>query len=207
MGKGRKVSGGVTRRSFLKVAGSGAALTEVLTGCRPSAEVAVAEEQPQVATKVSVTLRVNGKSHRLQLEPRVTLLNALRHHLHLTGAKPVCDRGECGACTVLMDGKPIYSCMLLAVDADGHEITTVEGLAQDGRLHPLQAAFVEKDALQCGFCTPGFIMAALGLLRENKNPTLEQVRAALSGNICRCGVYTRIFEAVLEAAKKMQGRA
>ncbi len=199
-GKGRK---GVLRRDFLKLAGTGAVLTELLTGCKPKAEAAPAKAvQIPKAQTVAVTLRVNGKTHKLLLEPRVTLLNALRNHLNLTGAKEVCDRGECGACTVLVDGKPVYSCMMLAVDAEGHEILTVEGLAKDGKLHPVQEAFVEHDALQCGFCTPGFIMAAVGLLNQNKNPTMEEVKVALSGNLCRCGVYTRMYEAVLDAAKK-----
>ncbi len=209
MAKGEKGRKGVSRRTFLKTAGAGAALTELLTGCKPKD----AEAAPQKLVRlpksqiVTVTLRVNGKPYKLQIEPRVTLLDALRNHLNLTGAKKVCDRGECGACTVLLDGKPVYSCMMLAVDAEGHDILTVEGLAKDGKLHPVQEAFVEHDALQCGFCTPGFIMAAVGLLNQNKAPTPEEVRVALSGNICRCGVYPRIIEAVLDAAKKMRSGA
>lgn len=204
-GKGRK---GVSRRDFLKVAGTGAMLTELLTSCKPEAEAAP-EKAVQIpkAQTVTVTLRVNGKTHKLQLEPRITLLDALRNHLNLTGAKKVCDRGECGACTVLIDGKPVYSCMMLAVDAEGHDILTVEGLTKDGKLHPVQEAFMEHDALQCGFCIPGFIMAAVGLLNQNKNPAMDEVKIALSGNICRCGVYPRMFEAVLDAAKKMRGGA
>jgi len=159
------------------------------------------------AQTVTVTLKVNGKVYKLQLEPRVTLLDALRNHLNLTGTKKVCNRGECGACTVLMDGKPVYSCMMLAVDAEGHDIVTIEGLAKDGKLHPVQEAFVEHDALQCGFCTPGFIMAAVGFLNQNKAPSPEDVRKALAGNICRCGVYPRILAAVLDAAKRMRSGA
>jgi aerobic-type carbon monoxide dehydrogenase small subunit (CoxS/CutS family) len=181
-----------------------------LTGCKPATEAEAAPAKlvriPKAQT-VTVTLRVNGRAHKVQVEPRVTLLRVLRNHLHLTGAKEVCDRGECGACTVLLDGKPVYACMMLAVDAEGHEITTVEGLAKGGKLHPVQEAFIEHDAMQCGFCIPGFIMAAAGLLNENKNPTLDEVKVALSGNICRCGVYPRIFAAVLDAAKRMQGGA
>ena len=204
-GKERK---GVSRREFLKVAGTGAAITELLAGCKIEAEAAPEKvvRIPQAQT-VTVTLKVNGKVYKLQLEPRVTLLDALRNHLNLTGTKKVCDRGECGACTVLMDGKPVYSCMMLAVDAEGHDIVTIEGLAKDGKLHPVQEAFVEHDALQCGFCTPGFIMAAVGFLNQNKAPSPEDVRKALSGNICRCGVYPRILAAVLDAAKRMRSGA
>lgn len=206
-GKERK---GVSRREFLKVAGASAALTELLTGCKPESEAEAAPAKlvriPKAKT-VPVTLKVNGKAYKLQLEPRVTLLDALRNHLNLTGAKKVCDQGFCGACTVLLDGKPVCACMMLAVDAEGHEIVTIEGLAKGGKLHPVQAAFVEHDAMQCGFCTPGFIMAAVGLLNQNKAPTMEEIRDALSGNICRCGVYSRILEAVADAAKRMRGGA
>ena len=204
-GKERK---GFSRREFLKVAGTTAAVTELLAGCKVEAEASPekAIRIPRAQT-VTVTLKVNGKVYKLQLEPRVTLLDALRNHLNLTGTKKVCDRGECGACTVLMDGKPVYSCMMLAVDAEGHDIVTIEGLAKDGKLHPVQEAFVEHDALQCGFCTPGFIMAAVGFLNQNKAPSPEDVRKALSGNICRCGVYPRILAAVLDAAKRMRSGA
>ncbi len=202
-GKERK---GVSRREFLKVAGTSAAITELLVGCKAEAAPEKSVRIPRAQT-VTVTLKVNGKVYKLQLEPRVTLLDALRNNLNLTGTKQVCDRGECGACTVLMDGKPVYSCMMLAVDAEGHDIVTIEGLAKDGKLHPVQEAFVEHDALQCGFCTPGFIMAAVGFLNQNKAPSPEDVRKALSGNICRCGVYPRIIAAVLDAAKRMRSGA
>jgi len=202
-GKERK---GVSRREFLKVAGTSAAITELLTGHKVEASAEKVVRIPRAQT-VTVTLRVNGKVYKLQLEPRITLLDALRNHLNLTGTKKVCDRGECGACTVLMDGKPVYSCMMLAVDAEGHDIVTIEGLAKDGKLHPVQEAFVEHDALQCGFCTPGFIMAAVGLLNQNKAPSPEDVKKALAGNICRCGVYPRILAAVLDAAKRMRSGA
>lgn len=204
-GKERK---GVSRREFLKVTGAGAALTELLS-VQTTEAVAAPQKLVRVPKNqtVPVTLRVNGKIYKLQLEPRVTLLDALRNHLNLTGTKKVCNRGECGACTVLMDGKPVNSCMILAVDAEGHDIVTIDGLARDGKLHPVQEAFVEHDAMQCGFCTPGFIMAAVGLLNRNKAPTLEEIRKALSGNICRCGVYPRILEAVADAAKRMRGGA
>lgn len=202
-GKERK---GVSRREFLKVTSAGAALTELLS-VRTGEAVAAPQKLVRIPKNqtVLVTLRVNGKVYKLQLEPRVTLLDALRNHLNLTGTKKVCNRGECGACTVLMDGKPVNSCMILAVDAEGRDIVTIEGLAKGGKLHPVQEAFVENDAMQCGFCTPGFIMAAVGLLNRNKAPTLEEIRSALSGNICRCGVYPRILKAVADAAKRMRG--
>ncbi|MCX7643382.1 MAG: (2Fe-2S)-binding protein [Armatimonadetes bacterium] len=209
MAKDERERKGVSRREFLKVTSAGVALTELLT---VKTEEAIAAPPPKVVRiprnqTVPVTLRVNGKVYKLQLEPRVTLLDALRNHLNLTGTKKVCNRGECGACTVLMDGKPVNSCMILAVDAEGHEIVTIEGLAKGGKLHPVQEAFVEHDAMQCGFCTPGFVMAAVGLLNQNKAPTLEEIRNALSGNICRCGVYPRILAAVMDAAKRMRGGA
>jgi xanthine dehydrogenase YagT iron-sulfur-binding subunit len=134
------------------------------------------------------------------VEPRVTLLRALRNHLELTGAKEVCDRGACGACTVLVDGDPVCSCLMLAADAVGREITTVEGLGSPEKMSPVQQAFVECDALQCGFCTPGFVVASTALLRKNPAPTLDQIQQGLSGNLCRCGTYGRVFEAVQKAA-------
>jgi xanthine dehydrogenase YagT iron-sulfur-binding subunit len=148
-----------------------------------------------------LTLKVNGAARTVSVEPRVTLLRALRNHLDLTGAKEICDRGACGGCTVLLDGEPIASCLMLAADAEGHEITTVEGLGTPDAMSPVQAAFVEADALQCGFCTPGFVVASTALLRKNANPSLEEVKDGLAGNICRCGTYSRVFEAVQKAAK------
>ncbi len=132
----------------------------------------------------------------------MTLLRALRNHLDLTGAKEICERGACGGCTVLFDGEPICACLMLAVDAVGHEITTVEGLGTPEKLSPVQAAFVECDALQCGFCTPGFVVASTALLNKHPNPSLEEIKAGLAGNLCRCGTYSRIFEAVQQAAKR-----
>ncbi len=149
---------------------------------------------------VPVRLRLNGKNYDLQLEPRMTLLDALREKLELTGAKRVCDRGTCGACTVILDGKPVYACSLLAIDVQRQPIETIEGLGRPERLHPLQAAFVENDAQQCGFCTPGFIMAARALLQQNPNPKLADVHHGLSGNFCRCGTYAGMRQAVLAAA-------
>jgi xanthine dehydrogenase YagT iron-sulfur-binding subunit len=153
---------------------------------------------------VAITLSINGKAHSLNVEPRVTLLDALRDRLNYTGAKKVCDRGTCGACTVLMDGKAVYACMVLAVDAQGRNIQTVEGLSQGSELHPVMRAFVEHDAQQCGYCTPGFVVAVKAFLDENPNPTYEQVKDGLGGNLCRCGTYVGIRKAVLEAAKMMR---
>ncbi len=187
---------GVSRRTFLKTAGVGAAATSLI-GAAPGAS------GPAVLgpDAVPLALKINGAARTVTVEPRVTLLRALRNHLDLTGAKEICDRGACGGCTVLLDGKPIPSCLMLAADAVGHEITTVEGLGTPDKMSPVQAAFVEADALQCGFCTPGFVVASTALLRQNPNPTLEQVKDGLAGNLCRCGTYSRVFEAVLKAAK------
>lgn len=148
-----------------------------------------------------ITLTVNGEPRELAVEPWWTLLDVLREELGLTGTKKGCDRGDCGACTVLLDGKPITSCMRLAVQADGHEIVTVEGLAAPGHLHPVQRAFVDHGSIQCGFCTPGMIMAAVALLNENPHPTEADVRAALAGNLCRCTGYAKIVRAVMAAAQ------
>jgi xanthine dehydrogenase YagT iron-sulfur-binding subunit len=165
-----------------------------------------AQAQSQAAGKVMgpgavpVTLKINGKSVNLTIEPRVTLLDALRNHLDMTGAKRVCDRGTCGACTVIMSGKVVYACTVLAIDAQSQDIQTIEGLN-----HPISNAFVNNDAQQCGYCTPGFVMAAKGFLDKNPNPTREQVEHGLGGNLCRCGTYMGIKQAVLDAAKELKG--
>jgi len=185
----------VSRRTFLKTVGVGAAATGLVGAVSSPAQAEILGPDA-----VPLSLKVNGAVHTLTLEPRVTLLRALRNHLGLTGAKEVCERGACGACTVLLDGEPVCSCMLLAVDAVGHEITTVEGLGTLDNLSPVQTAFVEADALQCGFCTPGFVVASTALLRKHPNPSLEEIKAGLAGNLCRCGTYSRIFEAVHKAA-------
>jgi len=194
----------LTRRDFLKGASvavsSGLLITEAQAAAAASGPEAVAGPGP-----VPITLKVNGKPHKLNLEPRVTLLEALRIHLDLTGAKRVCDRGVCGACTVIMDGKPIYACNLLAIQAEGHDIVTVEGLSHGDELHPVMAAFIEHDAQQCGFCTPGFVVACKAFLDKHPNPTLEEIEKGLGGNLCRCGTYAGIRPAVLEAAKAMKG--
>jgi xanthine dehydrogenase YagT iron-sulfur-binding subunit len=194
----------LTRRDFLKGASvavsSGLLITEAQAATSPLGPEAVAGPGP-----VPITLKVNGKPHKLNLEPRVTLLDALRNYLDLTGAKKVCDRGVCGACTVILDGKPVYACNLLALQAEGHDIVTVEGLSHDGELHPVMAAFVEHDAQQCGFCTPGFVVACKAFLDKHRNPTLDEIEEGLGGNLCRCGTYAGVRQAVLEAAKSMKG--
>jgi aerobic-type carbon monoxide dehydrogenase small subunit (CoxS/CutS family) len=189
-------AGGVSRRTFLKSAGAGAAASGILGGAARTAHAEVLGPDP-----VPLALKVNGASRTVTVEPRVTLLRALRNHLDLTGAKEVCDRGGCGACTVLLDGEPVCSCLMLAADAVGHEVTTVEGLGSPEKMSPLQAAFVEADALQCGFCTPGLVVAGTALLRRKPNPSLEEVKDGLAGNLCRCGTYPRVFEAVQKAAR------
>jgi xanthine dehydrogenase YagT iron-sulfur-binding subunit len=152
-----------------------------------------------------ISLSINGKSYTANVEPRVTLLEALRNDLDITGAKRVCDRATCGACTMMMDGKPVYSCSVLAVEAQGKKITTVEGLMQGEKLHPIQQAFIDNDAQQCGFCTPGFVVACKAFLDKNPNPTPEQVQKGLGGNLCRCGTYMGVRAAVLQAANAPKG--
>jgi xanthine dehydrogenase YagT iron-sulfur-binding subunit len=188
---------GFSRRTFLKTAGVGAAATTVVG----VATQAAAGPQVLGPDAVTLTLKVNGAVRRVTVEPRVTLLAALRDQLDLTGAKQVCDRGSCGACTVLLDGAPVKSCLMLAADAEGHEITTVEGIGTPEALSPLQQAFVEKDAMQCGYCTPGFVVAGTAFLAAHPDPSLEEIKHGLAGNLCRCGTYGRIFEAVQQAAK------
>jgi xanthine dehydrogenase YagT iron-sulfur-binding subunit len=199
--------GGISRRAFLRggaavgVLGSAALLVEETVEAKaPNAPKTEAGVEVWGPGRVPVRLRVNGKSHDLMLEPRTTLLDALREELDLTGAKRVCDRGTCGACTILLDGKAAYACSILAIDAQRTPVQTVEALGRPNDLHPLQAAFMEHDAQQCGFCTPGFIMAAKALLDQTPNPKLAQVHEGLSGNFCRCGTYAGMRKAVLEAA-------
>lgn len=190
---------GVSRRDFLKISGVTAAVPLVTqVGAFALAEGEVAAQGPG---KVPVSLNVNGKKLNAQLEPRVTLLDALRDQFDLTGAKRVCDRGTCGACTVLMDNKVVYACSVLAIDAQNHQIMTVEGLGEPGKLHPVQQAFVDNDAQQCGFCTPGFVVATKAFLDQHPNPTPEQIKHGLGGNFCRCGTYAGIRAAVMQAAK------
>ncbi len=159
-------------------------------------------ERPE---KVSVRILVNGKEETVFIEPRRTLLDILRKDLGLTGTKKGCDEGTCGACTVLADGKAIYACLVLAVDCAGRSIETIEGLEKKGRLHPVQQAFIENDAFQCGFCTPGQVMSVKALLEADPNPDEEKIRRTMAGNICRCGAYPKIFRAVARAAKLRAG--
>jgi aerobic-type carbon monoxide dehydrogenase small subunit (CoxS/CutS family) len=187
-----------SRRYFLKTAGVGAAATSLVGVGGRSEAATVLGPGP-----VPLSLKVNGAVKAVTVEPRVTLLAALRNHLDLTGAKEVCDRGGCGACTVMIDGEAVASCLMLAADAVGHEITTVEGIGTPEKMSPVQAAFVECDALQCGFCTPGFVVASTALLRKTPNPSLDQIKDGLAGNLCRCGTYGRVFEAVEKAGKVM----
>jgi len=188
----------VSRRNFLKTAGVGSLATAVTTV--GVGEVA-AQSGPAVIGPgdVPVTLMVNGKRIDLRIEPRVTLLNALRNRADLTGNKRVCDRGACGACTMIVDGRTVYSCSTLAIEVQGKQIRTVDGLANGTTLHPVQQAFVDQDGLMCGFCTPGFVMATVALLERTPNPTLQQAKRGLDGNICRCGTFVRIMEAALKA--------
>jgi xanthine dehydrogenase YagT iron-sulfur-binding subunit len=153
---------------------------------------------------LGVTLRVNGAEHALVLEPRRTLLDALRDDLQLTGTKKVCDMGDCGACTVLVDGHAMYACLLLAVDCEGRQVTTIEGLARDGELDPVQQAFIEADAFQCGFCTPGQVMSAVACIREGHAGSPAEIKEWMSGNICRCAAYPQIVEAIGAAAAELE---
>jgi xanthine dehydrogenase YagT iron-sulfur-binding subunit len=152
------------------------------------------------STDVTVMLRVNGRTQQLQLDSRVTLLDALRDHLGLTGTKKGCDQGACGACTVLLDGKRVLSCLALAAQCDGRVVTTIEGLAPDGRLHPVQQAFIRHDSFQCGYCTPGQIMSAVALLEEGRAGSDAEIREFMSGNLCRCGAYPNIVAAIRDTA-------
>ena len=194
----------ISRRSFIKGAGAVAAAVGLVRV--PRAEGSPAALPAGVAERLgpeaqTIELRINGSPAQLSIEPRVTLLRALREHLGLTGTKLVCDRGPCGACTVHVDGKPVTSCMMLAVDARGHEVVTIEGLGNPATMHPVQAAFVESDALQCGFCTPGMVMSVAAALERNPGANLEEIRHATAGNICRCGTYPHVFQAALKVAK------
>lgn len=184
------------RRTVLK-AGS-AAVTATLATTTAATPAAAARTE---SSAVDITLRVNGRDHRLAVEPRVTLLDALRERLDLTGTKKGCDRGECGACTVLVDGRRIKSCLTLAVMRQNAEITTIEGLARGDRLHPLQEAFIRRDALQCGGCTPGQIMSGVACISEGHTRSADEIREWMSGNLCRCACYPNIVDAIQDAAK------
>lgn len=191
---------GITRRGFLTSVGAGA------VGVAASGQIFAATPKPlenpvlQPGEATKITLRINGRRHTVLVEPRWTLLDVLRDKIGLTGTKAGCGRGECGACTVLIDDTPRYACMTLALEAQDMDIITVEGLMAGEELGPVQTAFVETDAFQCGYCTPGQIMSVEGLLRRNPSPSLEQIQTGVSGNLCRCGAYPHIFEAAKKAA-------
>jgi xanthine dehydrogenase YagT iron-sulfur-binding subunit len=195
----KKTKRSLSRRGFLK--GTGAALAAVTAAPTIEAQTSTVTQAVESVPRTPIRLTVNGTERRIDVEDRWTLVELLRDHLGLTGTKIGCDRGECGACTVLLDGKPVYSCSNLAVWADGRSVETVEGLARNGRLDPLQQAFIAHDAPQCGFCTSGQLMSAKGLLTRNPRPTAEEVRAGMTGNLCRCSGYNHYVEAVLAAAK------
>jgi xanthine dehydrogenase YagT iron-sulfur-binding subunit len=193
----------LSRREFIGsaiVAGGGICLS---TSMNSSLSLNSVRAEEAAVPTVSMSLHVNGRDYRLGLDPRVTLLDALREQLQLTGTKKGCDHGQCGACTILVDGRRIYSCLTLAVSQAGARITTIEGLAAGDRLHPVQEAFIERDAFQCGYCTSGQICSAVGLLSEGHAQTDDQVRELMSGNICRCGAYPNIVAAIQDARAKM----
>jgi xanthine dehydrogenase YagT iron-sulfur-binding subunit len=199
-----EVKQGLSRRGFLGSVGAGAVVAVSLKDMAP----ARAQEIEATGKTATIQLIVNGSKRKVLVEPRWSLAYVLREVLGLTGTKIGCERGECGACTVLIDGKPQYSCLTLAVEAEGREITTIEGLMQGDKLGPVQQAFLEEDAFQCGFCTSGQIMAVEGMLRRNPEPDIDQIRTGVSGNICRCGAYKNIFNAAEKASRlKKQGGA
>ncbi len=191
---------GVSRRDFLKISGISAAVPLVV---RSKMVIAAGQEvRVHGPGKVPMEFSINGNSYKAELEPRVTLLDALRDEFELTGAKRVCDRAECGACTVLMENRPVYACSVLAIEAQHRAITTIESLMSEGKLHPVQQAFVENDASQCGFCTPGFVVSCKAFLDAHPHPTSEEIRRGLSGNLCRCGTYNGIQRAIAQLVQK-----
>ena len=197
----------LSRRSFMTATGVSAAGAAMMDAAIPdlgasalAAESVVAGPEP-----VQITLNVNGGTRQVAVEPRTTLVEVLRGPLDLTGTKIGCNRGACSACTVWLDGAPVASCMLLAIDVGDRKVTTIEGLANGDELHPVQSAFIAHDAVQCGFCTPGLVMSAAALLARNPNPSLDEVKAATSGHLCRCGTYPHVFAAVLDAAATLKG--
>ena len=195
---------GISRRSFIRGAGlstAGSVLMTTNAFALDYKEQLVAGEEfgPDAMT---IKMKVNGITKSLSVEPRTTLASALRDHLELTGTKVVCDRGSCSACTVYLDGEPVNSCMLSVFDVGEKEVTTIEGIAKNGELHPVQQAFIEHDASQCGYCTPGMVMSCVHLVDNNPNPDLEDVKMATRGNLCRCGTHPHVFKATLDASKK-----
>jgi xanthine dehydrogenase YagT iron-sulfur-binding subunit len=200
----KKRKSAFSRRGFLQGLGAGTGV--VGSGLLGAAEEAEAQSTTPVAGPgvVTITLDINGQQMKASVEPRETLLDTLRNQLNLTGAKRVCDRGTCGACTVMVAGKVVYGCTVLAIDVQGKKIQTIEGLMQGPRPHPITTAFVNNEAQQCGYCTPGFVMATKGFLDRNPDPSYDQVKKGLGGNLCRCGTYVGVRKAVLEAAKEMK---
>ena len=195
---------GLSRRNFLSVSAGGAAVPLLLRAGAPQAARAQGSAEPR--DPVALALTVNGREHRLALDSRTTLLDTLREHVGLTGAKKGCDHGQCGACTVLLDGKRVLSCLTLAATAQGAEITTIEGLSNgDGGLHPMQQAFIDNDAFQCGYCTPGQIMSAVACVTEGHAATDQDIQEYMSGNLCRCAAYPKIVAAVRQARDQMTG--
>jgi len=199
----------ISRRSFLKGVGTGTVAATVAPTVLIGAEKSAEAQMGKAVSTSKIQLNINEKSYQVEVEARTTLLTVLRdgidtsgNNVDLTGAKLICDRGECGGCTVMVDGKAVYACMMLAMDAQGKQITTVEGLADGDDLHPVQEAFIQHDAMMCGFCTPGFIVSSAALLNENPKPTVEEIKEGLSGNTCRCGTYPFIFDAVKTASRK-----
>ena len=208
--KEKKQGTNISRRNFLKGVGTGTVAATVAPSVLIGTEKAADAQAGDAVTNATIQLDINGQSYQVEVEARTTLLTVLRdgidtsgNNVDLTGAKLICDRGECGGCTVMVDGKSVYACMMLAMDAQGKQITTVEGLADGDDLHPVQEAFIKHDALMCGFCTPGFVVSSAALLNENASPTLEEIKVGLSGNTCRCGTYPFIFDAVKTASRKM----
>ena len=208
--KEKKQGTNISRRNFLKGVGTGTVAATVAPSVLIGSEKAADAQTDDAVASATIQLNINEETYQVEVEARTTLLTVLRdgidtggNNIDLTGAKLICDRGECGGCTVMVDGKPVYACMMLAMDAQGKQITTVEGLADGENLHPVQEAFIKHDALMCGFCTPGFVVASAALLGENANPTLEEIKVGLSGNTCRCGTYPFIFDAVKTASQKM----
>ena len=208
--KEKKRGTNISRRNFIKGVGTGTVAATVAPSVLISGEQTADAQMGDAVESATIQLNINGKPHQVEVEARTTLLTVLRdgidtsgNNIDLTGAKLICDRGECGGCTVMVDGNPIYACMMLAMDAQDKQITTVEGLADGDDLHPVQEAFIKHDALMCGFCTPGFVVSSAALLSENTKPTLEEIKVGLSGNTCRCGTYPFIFDAVKTASRKM----
>jgi xanthine dehydrogenase YagT iron-sulfur-binding subunit len=200
--KEKNTAGKPSRRSFLKRSTAAAAITLAPTALVKAAENGLDEKGAEYFEKLPLQLEVNGKPYSLSVEPRVTLLDFLREQLHLTGSKKGCDLGQCGACTVHVDGKRVLSCLSLAVMQNGKKVTTIEGLAEGDKLHPMQEAFIKYDGFQCGYCTPGQIMSAVACIREGHATSDSEIREYMSGNLCRCGAYPNIVDAIKEVAQK-----